>query len=95
MLLRALDPQKGIGVMKRIRKIDEIRNLTNGPVKLTQAFAITSKEHRQDLISGFLIIEEGIREKFEITSATRIGVSAGGQAKLRFYIKGNQFVSRR
>ena len=63
--------------------------------KLTQAFAITNKEHRQDLISGSLIIEEGIREEFEIISAARIGVSAGGQAKLRFYIKGNEFVSKR
>ncbi len=95
VLLRALDPQEGIGVMKRIRKIDEIKNLTNGPGKLTQAFAITNKEHRQDLISGSLIIEEGIREEFEIISAARIGVSAGGQAKLRFYIKGNEFVSKR
>jgi len=95
VLIRALDPLEGIGLMKKIRKIDEIKNLTNGPGKLTQAFAITNKEHKQDLISGSLIIEEGIREEFEIISSTRIGVSAGGQAKLRFHIKGNEFVSKR
>jgi len=95
VLIRALEPQEGIESMKRMRKIDEMKNLTNGPGKLTQAFAITSKEHRQDLTSGSLVIEEGIKEEFEITSATRVGVSAGGQAKLRFYIKENEFVSVR
>jgi len=95
VLIRALDPQEGIGLMKKMRKTDEIKNLTNGPGKLTQAFAITDKEHKQDLLSGSLIIEESIREEFEITSTTRIGVNAGGQAKLRFYIKGNEFVSKR
>jgi len=95
VLIRALEPQEGIGLMKKMRKTDEMKNLTNGPGKLTQALAIASKEHRQDLISGSLIIEESIRKEFEITSATRIGVSAGGQAKLRFYIKGNKFVSKK
>ena len=95
VLIRALDPLEGIGLMKKIRKIDEIKNLTNGPGKLTQAFAITNKEHKQDLLSGSLVIEEGIKEEFEIISTTRIGVNAAGQAKLRFYIKGNEFVSKR
>ncbi|KKN15350.1 hypothetical protein LCGC14_0986890 [marine sediment metagenome] len=95
MLLRALDPQEGIGLMKRMRRTDEIKNLTNGPGKLTQAFAITNKEHKQDLLSGSLVIEEGIKEEFEIICTARIGVNAGGQAKLRFYIKGNELVSKR
>ncbi len=95
VLIRALDPQEGIGLMKTMRKTDEIKNLTNGPGKLTQAFAITNKEHKEDLLSGSLVIEEGIKEEFEIISTTRIGVNAGGQAKLRFYIKGNEFVSKR
>jgi len=95
VLIRALDPQEGIGLMKKMRKTDEIKNLTNGPGKLTQAFAITSKEHKQDLLSGPLVIEEGIKEEFKIISTARVGVNAGGQAKLRFYIKGNEFVSKR
>ncbi len=95
VLIRALEPQEGIGLMKKMRKTDEIKNLTNGPGKLTQAFVITNKKHKQDLLSGSLIIEEGVREEFEIISTTRIGVNAGGQAKLRFYIKGNEFVSKR
>lgn len=95
VLIRALHPIEGIEVMKKMRKIDQIKNLTNGPGKLTQAFAITAREHKQDLTSGYLIIEEGERENFEIISARRIGVSTGGQAKLRFYIKGDEFVSRR
>lgn len=95
VLIKALDPLEGIGLMKKIRKIDEIKNLTNGPGKLTQAFTITNKEHKQDLISGPLIIEEGIREEFEIISSVRVGVNAGGQAELRFYIKGKESVSKK
>lgn len=93
--MRALDPLEGIGLMKKIRKIDEIKNLTTGPGKLTQALSITTKEHKQDLISGHLTIKEGIKEEFEIISSIRIGVSAGGKAELRFYIKGNEHVSKR
>ena len=95
VLIRALHPIEGIELMKKIRKIDEVKNLTNGPGKLTQTFAITIKEHRQDLTSGSLIIEDGGKEKLEIVSTRRIGVKAGGQAKLRFYIKRDEFVSRR
>jgi len=96
VLIRALRPIEGIELMKKISKIDEVKNLTNGPGKLTQTFAITLREHKQDLTSGSLvIIEDSKKEKFEIISTRRIGVKAGGQAELRFYIKGDEFVSRR
>ena len=62
---------------------------------MTRAFAIASKEPKQDLLSGSLVIEKGIRREFEKISTTRIVMSVAGQAKLRFYTKGNEFVSKR
>jgi len=93
VLIRALHPLEGIELMKKMKKANDTKNLTNGPAKLTQVFNVTLKEHGCDLTSGSLRIEDGKKEKFEIVSRGRIGVSAGSEAKLRFYIKGDEFVS--
>lgn len=94
VLIRALEPQEGIDLMKKRRGLSEVRNLTNGPAKLTRAFGITIRQNGIDLTKGDLIIEEGEDEEFEVISAQRIGIKAGREANLRFYIKGNRFVSR-
>jgi len=94
VLIRALEPQEGIDLMKKRRGLSNIKNLTNGPAKLTQAFGITTRENGVDLTKGDLVIEKGEEGEFEIICAQRIGIKAGREAKLRFYIKGNKFVSR-
>ena len=49
VLIRAIQPQKGINHMIKNRKTDIISNLTNGPGKLTQAMQITLKQYNHDL----------------------------------------------
>ena len=44
--------------------------------------------------NGEIRIVEGKKEKFEIASSHRIGVTKDLKRKLRFYVKGNRFVSR-
>lgn len=95
VLIRALEPKEGIELMKRRRNFCDLKNLTNGPAKLTQAFDITTRENGVDLTGRKLWIEEGSGEKFEVVSTSRIGIRAGKEAKLRFYIKGNEFVSKK
>jgi DNA-3-methyladenine glycosylase len=71
-----------------------VKNLTNGPGKLTQAFGINKTHDSMDLTKYALFIENS-KEKFDITRTTRIGLSAGENLLLRFYIKNNEFVSKK
>lgn len=92
VFIRAVEPLEGIEIMKNRRGINDIKNLTNGPGKLTQAFGITMKNNGADIINSNLRIEkESSSNKFEIISTPRIGVK--DKAFLRFYIKENKFVS--
>ena len=93
VLIRALEPVQGMDVMKERRKTNRIENLCNGPGKLTQAFGITKKHNNLSLLTGELQIH-GSREKPEIICSTRIGLSAGKDLELRFFIAGNGFVSK-
>ena len=94
VLIRAVEPIKGIDIMKRNRKREKITELTNGPGKLTQAFGITKSHDGMDLTKGDLFIEDS-KEKPKIHTTTRIGLSKGHDLPLRFYIKNNEFVSRK
>jgi DNA-3-methyladenine glycosylase len=93
VLIRALEPVAGIELMQKRRKTKKLENLCNGPGKLTQAFGITRKHNNRSLIDGGLQIHAG-RVKPEICSSKRIGLSAGQELELRFFIKGSRFVSR-
>lgn len=94
VLIRALEPLKGIELMKRRRDRDKLRDLTNGPGKLTQAFGIDKGFDGLDLTKDMLFIEDS-KEKPRIHTTTRIGLSKGQDLLLRFYIKDNEFVSRK
>ncbi len=94
VLIRALEPLEGIDLMKKNRKIDDIKNLTSGPGKLTQAFKINKTHDSIDLTKDVLFIENS-NDKFEIVKTTRIGLSKGQDLPLRFYIKNNEFVSKK
>jgi len=93
VLIRALEPVAGIELMQKRRKTEKLENLCNGPGKLTQAFGITGKHNNLSLLEGKLYLLNS-RAKPEICSGKRIGLSAGQDLELRFFIKGNRFVSK-
>jgi len=97
VLIRAVEPVYGIEIMKRKRRTENVRNLTNGPGKLTQAMDITVELNGWDLTRGekLYICDLDVVEPFEVVSSGRIGVKAGADKPWRFFIKGNLFVSRR
>ena len=94
ILIRALEPLEGMEMMKKRRGVDDLDNLTNGPGKLTQAFGINKSHDGLDLTIGNLFIEDH-KEKFQMIKTTRIGLSKGKEKLLRYYIKDNEFVSRK
>ena len=93
VLIRALEPVRGIKLMQKRRNTKKIENLCSGPGKLTQAFGITMKHNNISLLKGNLRICDN-NEKHEICTSTRIGLSAGKELELRFFIKDSRFVSK-
>ncbi|MEW6069525.1 MAG: DNA-3-methyladenine glycosylase [Candidatus Thermoplasmatota archaeon] len=96
ILIRALEPLKGVEVMMKRRRAKEIEGLVSGPGKLTQAFGITSSYTGLSVCkrSSKLIVTEGLNKNIKILRSYRIGVKEDLPEKLRFYIADNKFVSR-
>jgi len=100
VLIRAIEPKRGIKIMKENRKTDNIRNLTSGPGKLCQAMGIDKKDNGTSAFKkDKLYIQEGIKiPENNIVKTKRIGVDYAGVWKdkpLRFYIKNSEYVSRK
>ncbi len=90
VLIRALQPVLGIEFMRKRRASEDVTALTTGPGNLTQALGITGEHNRMDLTGNLVWIEPYTTG--EIHSSPRIGVK--DRQNLRFFIKGNKFVSR-
>ncbi|HUI30414.1 MAG TPA: DNA-3-methyladenine glycosylase [Candidatus Acidoferrales bacterium] len=97
LLVRALEPLDGIEVMKKFRGTDVITNLTNGPAKLCQAMKIDRKLNGVKLdCKNFFIADDGfVVGKKDIECSTRIGIKVGTDKEWRFFLRGNEFVSKR
>ena len=97
VLIRAVQPIKGIVEMKKRRRTEHLRDLSNGPAKLTQAFAVTKALNGHDLTTGreLYIAELSHPEAVRIISTSRIGIKVSAEKLWRFAVKGNPFVSKR
>ncbi len=95
VLIRALEPLAGVDILLINRPVKKDIDLTNGPAKLTQALGIDGAHNGTVLDSTELGVEESGDNRFNVVSATRIGISAGQSLKYRYYIAENRFVSRR
>lgn len=98
VLIRAVEPLEGIELMKKRRKMDNIKKLCNGPGKLCQAMGITKENYGDDLCGELLYLEDGIIvPKKQILKTKRINIDYAEEAKdylWRFSIKGNSYVSK-
>lgn len=92
VLIRALEPVEGIDLMKQNRNRNT--GLTNGPAKLCQALQINASLNGHDLSKSPLQLLPGTRVNInDMTTTTRIGISADQHRQWRFYIAGNPHVS--
>ena len=95
VLIRALEPRRGVELMKRRRGVNDLRQLCSGPGKLTQAFAITGRDHEMDLCSDSRhCFVSNSRATFDVVADKRIGISRSAHLPWRFTLRGSEFVSR-
>jgi len=96
VLVRAVEPLLGIdGMAKRRNLPSASRDLTNGPGKLCQAFAIGKQAYGLDLCDSELFLADGPR--IRTASSARIGIDYAGdwvQKPWRFYDPKSRYVSR-
>lgn len=107
VLIRAIEPLNELEYISQVRykkKFDEltkvqIKNLTNGPSKLCLAYLIDKDLNGDKLYEkGKIYLEESEENDFEIVKTKRIGIDYAEEAKdflWRFYIKDNDFVSKK
>jgi DNA-3-methyladenine glycosylase len=94
ILIRALEPLNGIALMQRNRGIHNLRDLTRGPGRLAAALDIDRRLDGIDLCKkGSLWLARDDHTAPEIGGSPRIGLSRETDRRLRFYVRGNPFVS--
>ncbi len=95
ILFRSIEPTSGLETMRGLRSVEDDRELTSGPGKLSVALSVTRE------LNGFPITDPDssihILDAPNVTNyrtSHRIGVTKDLSEELRFYILGNRFVSR-
>jgi DNA-3-methyladenine glycosylase len=97
VLIRALEPLKGLEAMRRRRKQQELKPkaLARGPGRLCESFGINAKFSGEHFESSQKIWLEHLQEPSprSIARSGRIGISKGTDLQLRFYLQDNEWVS--
>lgn len=96
VLIRALEPIKGIALIQRRRSFARRRSdLANGPGKLCAALGIAAGQNALSLQRGPLRILTGDPvDDDRVLISPRVGITKAAGEMLRFYVADNPFVSR-
>jgi DNA-3-methyladenine glycosylase len=96
VLIRALEPRKGIATMRRRRGVREERLLCSGPGRLGQALGITGAHNglALDRLPFALRAREEGEEAVVVIAGPRIGITKAADAPWRYGLKGSRFLSR-
>ena len=93
VLIRALEPTRGIEEMTRRRNMTTLKNLCSGPGKLTRALGIDGAFHGRDLLSH---PDASLRHQStppSVQACRRVGITRSADFPWRFVAKGSAFVS--
>lgn len=94
VLIRGLEPVAGIDLMETNRGLSKLRDLTRGPGRLAQAFAIDLSLQGHDLCRrGPLWLGRDGYKFRAIGKSKRIGITKNAAPLLRFFVRDNPFVS--
>lgn len=100
--MNVVTEEEGHGAAVLLRAVEPLANIegnTKGPALLCRAMGINKRLNGHDLLSDdFYIAEPPKDEPFAIVARPRIGVAYAGawaEEKLRFYIEGNPYISKK
>ena len=94
ILIRALEPRRGLNLMRARRGVDDVHRLCSGPGKLAQALDITKRHHEMNLCADpryCFMRPAGL--KTPVVADPRIGISRSKDFPWRFTLAGSLFVS--
>ena len=105
--IRSMEPIYGKDVMFKRRGVNNEKNLSNGPGRLSECLGISIKDQGKDLVStdsDIYILKPIIPQQIVISSGKRINLGMHGKEKKdalnainvnwRFYIEGSKFLSK-
>jgi DNA-3-methyladenine glycosylase len=93
VLIRALEPDKGLDEMRRRRGLDEQRLLCAGPGRLCQALGITRDHDGLPLDEPPFELLARTKQP-EIVTGPRIGITQAADRPWRYALAGSRFLSR-
>ena len=96
VLIRALEPTRGIEKMSALRNTGIITNLASGPGKLCQALSIDRSLNGIDITtikSPIHVVDVGL--KLAVSHSKRIGIRVGTEKRWRFYARSSPHVSKK
>ena len=94
VLVRALEPTKGLAVMRERRGLDDERLLCAGPGRLCQALGITREHDGLPLDRSPFTILGRKGEDLEVVSGPRVGITQAAERPWRYALGGSRFLSR-
>jgi DNA-3-methyladenine glycosylase len=93
VLIRALEPTRGLELQQSRREVEDVRQLCSGPGKLCQALGIT-REHDGLALDVPPFRLEARTEVPEILTGPRIGITRATELSWRYVDAGFPFLSR-
>jgi DNA-3-methyladenine glycosylase len=93
VLIRALEPRRGLEAMRERRRVEEPRLLCSGPGRLCQALGVTRDHDGLALDEPPFELLERTAEP-EIARGARIGITKAAEQPWRYVVAGSRFLSR-
>jgi DNA-3-methyladenine glycosylase len=95
ILIRALEPKRGLALMKKRRGVEDVRRLCSGPGKLTQALDITKCHHGKSICNEtkHYLLPRALRD-VHVVADPRVGISRSKDFPWRFTLADSPFISR-
>ena len=95
VLIRALEPTRGIALMRKRRDVHDVHRLCSGPGKLTEALAITGRDDEMDLCGNENHCFRERLQPIKVIADERIGIRRSAQLPWRFTLRDSAHVSRK